>query len=237
MTRPPRIGIIGNSYAGALFRALQLNPALRQSDIDFHVAGGDNFQHARVEDRRIVNARALADLHCSSVTDYDAVFVYGTFPSPQELALLRRKLRKLAYSSQVIDQTAQDVMAASESGRLCRALFEVCGDRVFVISKNVPSNLAVIRAEDVEQSLLAIEAFLLPVRYLRFPAGLFGPDHLPLAEYYKNSVRITGAPPASEAQLKHDIYHMNPVGGEIMLRHIVATTEIFMAGGSMEQPQ
>ena len=232
MRRSPRIGIIGNSYVGAAFRAWQLNPTFGSAAIDFHAAGGNNFQYIDVDDGRIVNARALAYPHCGNVGDYDAIFVYGTFPNPQELALLRRKLRKLAYSTQAIDLTVQDVMAASASHRLCRKLHAMYGGRVFVVSNNVPSNLAAIRPDDYERSLADIESFLRPVRYLRFPARLFGPDLLPLAEYYKDSVRITGAPPASEAQRKHDIYHMNPLGGEVMLRHIVETAENFVAGAS-----
>ncbi len=221
--RPCKLCIIGNSFAGSVYRAYQL-----QSDefrnrirIDFHAAGGVNFKNIAVAEGRVVNARSIAVKHGNVIADYDAVIVYGPLPNPEEVAAMRWYMYKIGISSQVSDAAVMDSITASESYRLCRMLEPSGRSNILALSRNPRSNGDAVNPRRFSAAVRDIALGLGSIRYIPFPSFLFGPDYVPKFEYYKDSVRIDGSSGQSPTQAKQDIYHMNALGGGLVLGGIL----------------
>lgn len=226
--RPCKLCIIGNSFAGSVYRAYQLQSAEFRGRvrIDFHAAGGVNFKSIAVEEERIVNARAIAVKHGDCIADYDALIVYGCLPNPEDVAGMRWSMYESGISSEVSDAAVFDSISASESYQLCRMLEPFGRSKIFALSRNPRSNGGSMDQQEHDAAVGDIVAGLGTIGYIPFPRSLYDAEYVPKFEYYKGSVRIDGSSGQSPTQAKQDIFHMNAKGGGLVLGGILQALKL-----------
>jgi len=220
-----KILIIGNSFIGAVMKAYELSPAIaRGATIDFAGAGGINYQHIRVVNGQIENARTTLNSGAASIREYDTIFVYGGIPNPHEIAALKTSLESSGFSSQVVQAALRDYIETSVGVGLYREIKAAVASSVFAISGNVASNSPALTGEDYQSGIELLRSFL-GDSYHPFPQNIFSRDLVPKPELYRGSVRINGSKYEGDKPLKHDVNHMNEEGGAIVLRSIVEATK------------
>lgn len=219
------IYVIGNSFVGALIRAAAENPSIGQ-EITVAAAGGVNFCKIGLENGILTNCRIYNAKDPLDVRNAKAIFVYARLPTPHDMATSEMRLTAQGYSTQVIAATHRDMVETSESFLLYSRLRLWTKAPISLLSSNIPSNSKPIKRNAYERGTLLIRR-ILGDNYLEFPPELFGEGYVPRNEFYKNSIRITGDSVASMGEdefsrRKHDITHMNVLGGSVILHSIIA---------------
>lgn len=217
-----KLAIVGNSFTGALAKALGL--ALVETkgfEISFVVSAGKNFSNINVKNGQFINSLRTNKLSSSqSVDKYDAFFIYGRLPNPYQVYQLYKLLFKRGFSSQFINVTLQDYVCESDTYRVYQTIQQTTTAPIFLLSGNVASNTTVIGRERYSKGV-RILTNILGNRYHEFPYELFTAEWAPRMELYKNSVNKRGERAKSELGHKQDIFHMNEIGGAIVLESIV----------------
>lgn len=218
-----RIAIIGNSFVGAVRRAWVDSISAETNDlqIDFGAAGGVNFVGIDVLDGLFSNLRPLADAPLAPVAEYEIIFIYGLFPYPAEVASVQTSLQASGYSKAVVNAAITDYLAASDGWQVRLRVAAATSAPVIMLSGNARSDHIALTPTSIEAAISAITEFV-GCYYLAPPTALVGSAGQPDVTLYKGSVDIRGRnAEAADAQAKHDVHHLNPVGGSVVLRAIL----------------
>ncbi|WP_443751194.1 hypothetical protein [Asticcacaulis solisilvae] len=216
-----RVCVIGSSYLGAVFKAYEQ----RRPDtisVDFFGNGRMSFGLIDVADGHVSNIRFFNTDNRKLADTYDAFFIYGDMPSPQDLAVLERASRKAGHSAQLIAALKEDTIRATETWRLLDKLGKAVTQPIHVLSCNVMLNAVPLKSEDEYTRNVTVLKTTLGQGYHEFPRQIFNDDFTPRADYYKDSVYLDGQAADPQKHANHDLYHMNPTGGGVILDSMIA---------------
>lgn len=218
-----KICVLGSSYIGAVFSAYKADRTFRDRyEIDFYGHSNGGFPNVDVIGGHFRNVRFKSPAVSVDVSTYDAFVIYADLPSPQDIAKFTAGCAASGCSSQVTEAVISDIIKAKTSYRLFQTLRELTGKPVFLISANVVL-VSTIKMTDAryDYNVSMIEKVLGPGTYLPFPRDLFDRSYIPLGEFYRGSIALTGEPPEN-GDPGHDNHHMNETGGARVLAAIIA---------------
>lgn len=214
-----RVAIVANSFAGAMMRAQQRNLVdTKGLECSFLVSG--NLANIGIKNGEFFGWMRGANVPAvHPVSQYRCIFVYGRMPSPYGMADLEDRLKMKGFDHEAARGVLHDRIAKSDAYET-RARLKVSTDiPIFLLSGNVPSNISGAQAR-YERGLNLIKN-VLGETYHAFPDDLFTPDRIPRIDLYKNSLNKNGHHVAPELQERHDVHHMNELGGALILESIV----------------
>lgn len=230
-----KICILGSSYIGAVYSAYKAaGPANGAYDLDFYGHSNGGFPNVEILNGHIRNVRFKSASNSLAVSAYDAFVIYADLPSPHDLAKVTRACAGAGYSQQVTEAVVSDTLAGKSAVRLYQTLKTLTGKPVFLISANVVLiSQAKMNDERYAYNLGLIEKALGAGVYLPFPRSLFDAVYLPVGDFYKGSITLTGDE-AGDHDPGHDNHHMNEAGGRKILEAIFERLERTIGDTTLE---
>jgi len=215
-----RVAIVGNSFTGALNKAIQQNLVnVDGYELSFLIAG--RLERISIQNGRFFGMADLANMPpVHPVGEYDFLFIYGRLPTPYEVCRMYKSLVVEGFSSQVVEQTISDYITGSETWETYSRFRRSTDIPIFTLSANIPSKGDYSGRVKYEKGIALIRD-VIGDAYHEFPVDLFNSDWAPRIEFYKNSVNKWGERSAPELSQWHDLYHMNEYGGALVLKSIL----------------
>lgn len=231
-----RICVVGSSYIGAVYRAYQLLEAPPERyEIDFYGHSHGRFPEVEISNGHVRKARFKSREKSLNVREYDAFVFYADLPAPHDLAKVIRRCVKAHASGQLIKTLIDDVVRSTNTFQLSETVRKLNGRPVFVLSGNVVLTSTVeVDASTYDHVVSLLARALRPHRYIPFPGQLFRDGYLPVPEFYRNSIDLTGE--KASANSTHDIHHMNEAGGMIVLNAIIDALDETLTNGPELSP-
>lgn len=217
-----RVCVIGSSYLGAVYKAYEQRRPNLKIGFDFFGNGRMSFGLIDVAEGQISNIRFFNTDNRKLTGVYDAYFIYGDMLSPHDLAMLERTSRKAGHSSQLIAALKEDTIRGTETWRLLDKLGKTVTQPIHTLSCNVMLNAGPLKGEDEYNRNVAVLKTIVGPGYHEFPRQIFSEDFTPKADYYKDSVYLDGQAADPQKHANHDLYHMNPTGGDMILDSMIA---------------
>jgi hypothetical protein len=218
-----KICVLGSSYIGAVYSAYRdRQPAGEAYEIDFYGHSNGGFPNVEVIGGHFRNVRFRSSAQSVDVRNYDALVIYADLPSPHDIAKLTAGCGLAGCSRQVTEAVVSDVIKARTAFRLFETLRDLTGKPVFLVSANV---VLISKAKMTDAryayNVGMIENTLGEGVYIPFPREIFDEAYLPIDEFYKGSIALTGDRPEG-GKAGHDNHHMNESGGALVLAGILA---------------
>ncbi|CAL4869165.1 hypothetical protein MMA231_03456 (plasmid) [Asticcacaulis sp. MM231] len=218
-----KICVIGSSYMGAVYKAYELDmQKSAQVEIDFFGNGRMSFGLIDIVGGEIKNAR-FRNSKNAATSVYDAFFIYGDMLTPHDMIATEKKLRRHAYSSQVVASVKSDKIKGTQSWQLYNKVKNVTSKPVYILSSNVMLETPALTNEKQYQfGVNALEEVLGPNTYHPFPRTIFSDCFQPQDMYYKASVYLDGKAADPSRHANHDMCHMNELGGKLILDSMIS---------------
>jgi hypothetical protein len=213
-----RVCLIGNSYLGALRKAL--DSGLVNSEgyrFDFVASPGKEFRKLDIRDGKFLNAY-ISTLSDEFRIDSSVYYVvYSSLPSPQ---LLSEPLGESRYSRQVREAAASDRIRMSAAFKFYEKLKRATSSPIIVLPGNPHLNS---RKISVDTYIWASDCLRreLGESYHPLPNELYGEGFVPQPKYHEGSIDIASSAVDARRRPSHMNDHMNEKGAALVFNSLV----------------
>ncbi len=211
--------MIGVSYVGALSNAIRDFPDEPWGfEFGLFTTGWLRFREIKLAGGRIEGAMFRAGIESEDAGYYDAFVVYGDLFTPHEIAYFEQTMRQDGLSHQLRAAVLADQVEACHGVALARALGNLTGSPVAILSRNVRLTDEPATAEQYLYGTALLRSATEPAIYVELPEVLMADGFVTDPAYH----RFLPQPADSDLPPQRDESHMTPEAGRIVLRHIVA---------------